>query len=273
MIKLAKMLVDDKNLLYIYGQENNKELQHIQDIVSCQSLEEVTRNTKTVITSIPFSKNGTEIFSPFSEKKIYIKELLKYCSGKTLIAGAIKPEIYESAPDVKIIDIMKQEEVAIFNAVSTAEGAIKLAIENTEINLQGSNVLILGFGRIAKILAKKLDNLSSNVTCSARKTTDLAWIQAYGYNNININKLGEDLAKYDIIFNTVPHIILSKERLQYVKNECVIIELASNPGGVDKDEVNNKKLKLIQGGGLPGKVSPVTTALILKNAIYNLKGE
>ena len=273
MIKLAKMLAQDSKV-YVYGLENAKELKNTENIINCNNIEETTKYTKTIISSIPFSKNGEEIYAPYSNIKIEIKDFLQYCKTKTLIAGAIKPEVYEMAKNINIIDIMKQEKVAILNAVSTAEGAIKLAIENTEINLQGSNVLILGFGRIAKILAKKLDALSVNVTCAARKKEDLAWIKAYGYNEININNLGKELEKFDIIMNTVPHIILTKEKLGYVKKECVIIELASNPGGVDKTVAEEKNIKLIPGGGLPGKVAPDTTALILKNAIYNvLKGD
>lgn len=64
---------------------------------------------------------------------------------------------------------MKREELAVLNTIATAEGAIEIAIANTNKILHGSNVLVLGFGRIGKVLARKLAGLSTKVTCAARK--------------------------------------------------------------------------------------------------------
>ena len=168
---------------------------------------------------------------------------------------------------------MKREELAVLNTISTAEGAIEIAIANTNKIIHGSKVLILGFGRIGKVLARKLAGLSAKVTCAARKDEDLAWIKAYGHNEININTLGENLGEFDIIINTVPHLILNKERMQYVKEDCLLIDLASNPGGIDKKEAKERNLKLIWALALPGKVAPVTTAEFIKDTIYNILKE
>ena len=154
---------------------------------------------------------------------------------------------------VEIIDIMKREELAVLNTISTAEGTIEIAIANTNRIIHGSRVLILGFGRIGKVLARKMAGLSAKVTCAARKDEDLAWIRAYGHNETNINIIGENLKDFDIIINTVPHLILNKERLQYVKEDCLLIDLASNPGGIDKKEAKARNLKLIWALALPRK--------------------
>lgn len=168
---------------------------------------------------------------------------------------------------------MEQEELAILNVIATAEGAIELIIHHTNRNLQGSKILILGFGRIGKILAQKLKALDSKVTCAARKQEDLAWITAYGYQETNINQLGENLAQYDIIINTVPKIILTKEKLKQIKKETLLLELASNPGGMDKKEIEKTKRNYILGLGLPGKVAPLASAEIIKNTIYHITKE
>ena len=115
--------------------------------------------------------------------------------------------------------------------------------------------------------------MSAKVTCAARKEEDLAWIRAYGHNETNINVLGENLSEFDIIINTVPHLILNKERLQYVKDECLLIDLASNPGGIDKKEAKERNLKLVWALALPGKVAPITTAEFIKDTIYNILKE
>ncbi len=275
IIKLAEMLAEEGNIVYTYGLEKAEELKGKKNIVFCEKLKQAIENTEIVIGPIPFSSNGKQINSPFSDVTISIREFMHMMNAKILIAGSILPEIYDLANDeyVEIIDIMKREELAVLNTISTAEGAIEIAISNTNRIIHGSEVLILGFGRIGKVLARKMAGLSAKVTCAARKDEDFAWIKAYGHNAININTLGENLSQYDIIVNTVPHLVLTPERLQYVKGDCLLIDLASNPGGIDKKTAKDRDLKLIWALALPGKVAPITTAEFIKDTIYNILKE
>lgn len=275
-VKLASILAGEGNIIYTYGLEKAEELKNNPNIIMCDKLNKAIKNdVEVVIGPIPFSSNGEEINTPFSDNKISIRELMHSLNAKILIAGSIAPNVYDMANDeyIEIIDIMKREELAVLNTISTAEGAIEIAIANTNKILHGSNVLILGFGRIGKVLARKLAGLSAKVTCAARKDEDLAWIKAYGHMATNINLLGENLSQYDIILNTVPHLILNQELLNYVKEDCLLIDLASNPGGIDKRAVKNRKLKLIWALALPGKVAPITTAEFIKDTIYNILKE
>lgn len=275
IVKLATMLAKDNNEVYVFGLENAEDLKDNSNIIQCDTIKKVIQNVDIVIGPIPFSSNGTTINTPFSEKEITIREMMHVINAKVLIAGGISPEVYEMANDeyIEIIDIMKREELAVLNTIATAEGTIQLAIENTNKILHGSEVLILGFGRIGKVLARKLAGLSVKVTCAARKDEDLAWIQAYGHKATNINAIGENLKSFDIIINTVPHLILSEEKLQYVKKECLLIDLASNPGGIDKKAVKERNLKFVWALSLPGKVAPTTSAEFIKETIYNILKE
>lgn len=276
IIKLANMLAKDGNIIYTYGLEKAKELKENSTIKFCSTLEEIVdKDIDIAIGPIPFSSDGKSINMPFSNQKLQVKELLDKLNKKTLIAGSISTQVCEIAKDknIDIIDIMKREELAVLNTIATAEGTIQIAIENTEKIIHGSEILILGFGRVGKILAKKMEALSAKVTCAVRRKEDIAWAKAYGYNQININTIGENLSKYDIIINTVPDLILNKERLKYVKKECLLIDLASNPGGIDREETKQKNLKFIWALALPGKVAPITTAQFLKDTIYNILKE
>lgn len=276
IIKLARMLAEDGNTVYTFGLEEAEELKNRENIIFCEKLTKaISEDVEVVIGPIPFSSNGNTINAPFSKKEISIRELMHCLNAKILIAGSITPDIYDMANDeyIEIIDIMKREELAVLNTISTAEGAIEIAIANTSKILHGSNVLILGFGRIGKVLARKMSGLSAKVTCAARKDEDLAWIKAYGHRATNINFLGENLSEFDIIINTVPRLILTEERTAFVKADCLLIDLASNPGGIDKKAAKDRKLKLIWALALPGKVAPVTTAEFLKETVYNVLKE
>ena len=271
-VKLAEMLAKDENEIYIYGLENAEDLKNKSNIIQCDSIKKAIQGVEIVIGPIPFSSNGNTVNAPFCDKEITIREMMHVINAKVLIAGGITPEVYDLANDeyIEIIDIMKREELAVLNTVATAEGTIQIAIENTHKILHGSEVLILGFGRIGKVLARKLAGLSAKVTCAARKDEDLAWIQAYGHKATNINSIGENLRQFDLIINTVPHMILTEERLENVKQECLLIDLASNPGGIDKRAAKNKNLKFIWALSLPGKVAPTTSAEFIKDTIYNI---
>lgn len=273
--KLATMLAKDENEIYVYGLEKSDDIKNVTNIIECPTIKKTIENVEIVIGPIPFSSNGNMINMPFSDKEITIREMMHNINAKVLIAGGISPEVYEMANDeyVEIIDIMKREELAVLNTIATAEGTIQIAIENTNRILHGSEALILGFGRIGKVLARKLAGLSVKVTCAARKDEDFAWIEAFGHKAVNINHLGENLKNFDIIINTVPHIVLTESKLQFVKNDVLLIDLASNPGGIDKRAVKERNLKFVWALSLPGRVAPTTSAEFIKNTIYNILKE
>lgn len=273
LCSLAQLLAKDKNIVSVFAMENSKEIIEDKTIKKCESIEEAVDNSKIIIGSIPFLNSNGEMYSIFSNKKIRVEDFTKKkYKDKTFIAGNISYSAKEKLEKSfeRVIDIMKQEELVILNTIATAEGAIEVAIQNTDTIIHGSNVLILGFGRVAKEVATKFYGLSAKITCAARKTTDLAWIKAFGYEAVNINELGEDLKKYDIIINTVPHMIIDKEKMQFMRKNVLLIDLASSPGGINQDYAKNLNLKFVWALALPGKIAPVTSAEFIKDTIYNL---
>ena len=220
IIKLSEMLVNEGAQVYTYGLENSDNF----ETKKCSSLEETINFSEIIVGPIPFSSNGETINSPFGKEKIYLKDLLVQLKDKTLIAGSVRSEVYDLAKEhnIKIIDIMKREELSVLNAISTAEGAIKIAIEETPKNLHGSNILVMGFGRVGKVLSHMLNGLGAKVSCEARKTSDLAWIKAYGYDPVALQELSENLYKYDIIINTIPYMVLDRDALKNVKSDALV---------------------------------------------------
>ena len=143
-------------------------------------------------------------------------------------------------------------------------------MEETQKRVHGTKTLVMGFGRVGKVLAKMLHGIGAEVSCEARKDEDIAWIKAYGYEPIRLEELNDNLGKYDIIINTIPFQILDKERLELLKKDVVIIDLASNPGGVDRKIAREKGLKVIWALSLPGKVAPLTSAEFIKETLYHI---
>ena len=272
IVKLIEILSHDGYSVFTYGLEKAENLKKDEKIVGDLSLEEVIASSRIIIAPIPFSSNGIQINTPFSDEKIAIEELINQIKNKIFIAGSIKPEIKEKLEQNgnMVIDLMQREELAVLNTVSTAEGAIQIAIEQTARTIHGSKVLVMGFGRVGKILAHMLEGIGANVYCEARKNIDIAWIKAYGYQAIYLNELEKHLDKFDVIINTIPSMILDEKRLDRLKEDCLIIDLASNPGGVDMKQAKQKGIKVIWALSLPGKVAPITSAEFIKETLYNI---
>jgi len=175
--------------------------------------------------------------------------------------------------NLKLADYFTREEMQVLNAIPTAEGAIQIAMEETPITLHNSNVIVLGYGRIGKVLSKMLYGIGANVHVEARNYSDLAWIKNNGYIPIYLKELKTYLPRMNVVFNTIPQIILNKELLKSIDVSCLIIDLASKPGGVDLEAAKELGLKGISALGLPGKVAPATAAMVIKDTIYNIVEE
>lgn len=273
IIRLAELLVEEEKNIYVYGLEKTKFLS--KNILQCEFIDEIYKNCNYIISGIPFSKNGEQVNAPYSNKTIKIKEVLEKLNNKTLIAGAIGGNIRQIATknNVKVIDLMEDESFTVLNVIPTVEGAIQVAMENTGFTIHNSKCLVLGFGRIGKLLCSRLKNLDADVACMARKDKDLSLIYALGYKGIHIKDLANNLKDIDIIFNTVPAIILEDKELVTIKKEnknAIIIELASKPGGVDLEKAKQYDIKIIEAQGLPGKVAPLSAAKYIKQTLEKI---
>lgn len=247
MAMLAQKLKDGGNKVKTFADE-------VEDIQELESIEDIYKSDyDVVISSLPLTKDKINVYTPLSNKKISLEELKKISKDKILITGD---------------DILSDESTTILNTIPTAEGAIQVAMEETNYTLHNSKALVLGFGRVGKILCNKLKGIGMEVYCEARKSTDLAWIKAYGYKEIPLENLKENICKMDIVFNTIPYKILDKSTLILMSKETLIIDLASAPGGVDYEVAEKLGIKAILASALPGKVAPDSASDYIKEFVY-----
>ncbi|MGN0177827.1 MAG: NAD(P)-dependent oxidoreductase, partial [Monoglobaceae bacterium] len=148
-----------------------------------------------------------------------------------------------------------------------------LAMANTPYTIHQSRCLVVGYGRIGKLLSEDLRALGADVTATARKHSDLAWIEARGFKACRTEKLADIAGGFDIIFNTVPHPVINFKVLSATRPEVLIIDLASKPGGVDFDTAKELGRRVIWALSLPGKAAPLTAGRIIKNTLMNILEE
>ncbi len=273
IIKLIEMLVKDGYKVYTYALENSEELLGLESVEMCPTLEEAIKYSRVVVGPIPLSSDRKRLSTPFGRNSVELDVFIEAIKEKYLIAGNIyiKEELENAG--IEFTDLLRREEFTVLNTIATAEGTLQIAMEETQRTVHGSNVLVMGFGRIGKVLAKMLDGIGAKVYCEARKNEDISWIKAYGYNPIHLNDLDRELGKFDIIINTIPFQILDANRLDLLNKDTVLIDLASSPGGVDRKAAKEKGIKVIWALSLPGKVAPLTSAEFIKETLYHVLKE
>lgn len=265
-LTVAKLMKKDGYDTILYGFDDEDCAEDISSVYSADA----------VILPIPVSFDGKHINAPFSKRKITIEEIVEGINPAAMVfGGQIKPELSAALEKrcIKYSDYLKREELAIRNAIPTAEGAIEIAISETPFTLHGSRCLVTGYGRIGKILSKMLCGLGAHVSVEARKYADLALIEGHGCRAMSLRELSHHVNEFDVIFNTVPSLLFDKKLLEQVRKDTLIIDLASRPGGVDFDEAARIGVKVIWALSLPGKVAPITSGIIIKDTIINVLNE
>jgi dipicolinate synthase subunit A len=190
--------------------------------------------------------------------------------GMRVFGGKLEPQAARLEQlGVPAIDYLCLEEMAAANAVPTAEGAIQLAMQELPVTIQGGDCLVIGWGRIGKVLSAKLAALGARVTVSARREQDVALLRALGYRADVTARFYRGLGGYDLIVNTVPAGVLGRRELEQIRDDCVVIDLASKPGGVDWDAASQLNRTVIWALSLPGKVAPASAGRIIRDAILS----
>lgn len=246
------------------------------DIYLARDLEDCLTGADIVVFPVPYSDGRECVNAPFSDTPIFVSEVVRKMNDEQiLLAGRIdaRLETITELYNVHAIDYMEREELAVLNAIPTAEGAIEIAISETPFTIHGAPCLVIGYGRIGKVLCRSLAGMGADVCAAARKYGDLAWIKANSLRGIRIKDLGENIGKFRLIFNTAPAPILDFKTLSKVRDDCLIIDLASRPGGVDFESAKELGKKVVWALSLPGKVAPEGAGDIMKDAVLNILEE
>lgn len=168
-----------------------------------------------------------------------------------------------------VFDYTKRDDFALENAYLSAEGAISLAISQSDKTLINSNVLILGYGKIARALHKYLYSFTPHITICARNKNQKTLAKYNLANVISFSSLKEK-NDYDFVFNTVPHPVINKEELEALKDDVLMLDLASFPGGIDAHFSKALNKKLVVARGIPARYSPKSAGYIVGKAVEKM---
>ena len=177
--------------------------------------------------------------------------------------------VFYGAGDFKGFDYNKVNFFLLENAYLTAEGAVALLKETSDYSIYGSKILITGYGRIAQALQKILTAMGADVTVCSRSEESKAQVKFAGLKHITFDELQKD-NDFDVVFNTVPHLIFTKSEIDSLSEDVILIDLASFPGGVDTLYAKSKNINLIDGRKLPSRYSQITAGYLIGKTVHQI---
>lgn len=224
-----------------------------------------TKFTKNdiVILPIPVTRDRIHLNTGPNGEPVCLEEILPKLKYARLVIGGVFDNEY-------VTDIIKRDDFAYYNAVPTAEGAISLAINNTDITLWNAKVLVCGYGRVGKILVSRLISFGCDLYVSARNNTDFSLLDCHGIKKINTYRLSEHISKFDIVFNTVEAEVFNNEVLKNARKDTLFVELATANAGFDKKAVIENNIKFLEAPSLPGKTAFITAGQIISQTVLNI---
>ena len=229
-----------------------------------------------VILPLPVSRDGMTLFAPYSAADIPLDLIASAVPhGMPVLCGKISREMRErlEARGAVVTDYFEREELNILNAVATAEGAVETVMRNTDITVFESRVLVVGHGRVGRVTAEKFACLGAEVTVSARKKSDLAWIREKGLRAVRTECIHSIISEFDTVINTVPAPVIGERELGLAKDGCLFVELASPPYGIDLEAAKKLGVNALLAASLPGKVAPRSAANILYETVCGILDE
>lgn len=202
--------------------------------------------------------------TPFLDKE-QISLLSQLKAGQIFLAGVISKEVKENLVKngVLVFDFMKQQTVAIKNSVATAEGVVAEIILKSDEVIRESVITVLGYGICGKTITTLLKGMGVKVIVCARKKETRIEAKIIADEVFSIEEMEQGLKKSDIVVNTIPDKIIKENELKILKKGCIIIDIASYPGGVDYEKAEELGVRAYLCKGLPAIYSPKNSAQIL----------
>lgn len=241
------------------------------------TLADTVRNAIAVILPVPATRDGKTVQMPLAtDCECSISDLKDILPRGTHLLGGMIPEAWEKAfstRGIRVTDYFRDEVFQLKNALPTAEGAIRLAMEALSVTLFGTRVAVVGYGRIGTFLTKILVSFGAKVSVLVRSPIACANAELQGAKGSLIEN-GKIVFPSDcrVVFNTVPCRVIHADDLRVLPSDCVLMELASSPGGFDPQEATALGFRVIAAQGLPGRFYPESAGAILAETVCAILG-
>ena len=213
---------------------------------------------------------------PLDESRTPLAQLLRAAKpGAFALGGRLSAQAVEIARQagVELADYFARPELAVYNAIPTAEGCIGILLQQRTRTLWGAEVLVLGFGPVGQALAVRLSALGAGVTVCARRPEQRALAESLGLRAAPLTALAGLAPAFDTVVNTIPAPVLGDGVLARLRSGSLIVDLASKPGGTDFAAAARRGHRAIHALSLPAACAPETAGEAVARTVQTMLHE
>ncbi|KAB7668688.1 dipicolinic acid synthetase subunit A [Bacillus sp. B1-b2] len=271
-LEIVRKLTEQHALLSLVGFE---QLDHAFTGATKEKIDNVDFvNMDAIILPVKGTDLKGHVETIFSNEKIFLsKELLEKTPEHCTVYSGITNDFLNSIikdSNRSLVQLFNRDDVAILNSIPTVEGTIMMAIQNTDTTIHGSNVIVLGLGRVGMSVARAFHGLGAKVKVATNQSEHIARIIEMGLTPVHLEDLPLAVEEMDICINTIPHLIVTPTVIDKMPLHTLIIDLASKPGGTDFSYAEKRGIKALLAPSLPGIVAPKTAGNILAEVLSQL---
>lgn len=256
-----------KNFLFIGGDKRRQytagyivnEGHSVTFADDCPEFESLVSQADYIVLPLPASRDSVRVNSPLSVAPVTLSRVVRAVEPRQTVFAGIPDENFAQALESKGVNLYnyyENEALTILNSISTAEGVIFEIIGNTSKNIHGSKIAVIGYGKAGSVIARRLVALGAEVTVAARRESARAQAVSDMCKVTKLYTIAEKAKEFDIVINTVPTRVLEEDFIKNLQKNCLVIEVASAPYGVDFEAAEKYGIRVLRVPGLPGRISP-----------------
>lgn len=266
MIEAYLIIAGDKRQLYLKNilKSQGKDVFHIAYPADLKELDVIEKYSH-IILPVPLTKDKKTLYSIEPELKIE----LGFLRDKLLPFHKVYAGGELSGCKCNVTDLMKDAVFKRNNALLTAQGTLRVLLDNTESYIIGKKALIIGFGDVAETLADLLSKNGLRVHIKGRNKTKLITASMLGYEVSELSKDENRLEAYDFIFGSVPSNVLTERDIESIRDEVIYFELASYPFTADVNLFSKHGKRYVSGSALPGRYLPLASAELIADFVLS----
>lgn len=213
---------------------------------------------------------------PLDAEALGLAQLLRTAKpGAVALGGKVSAAAAQmaAAAGVELIDYFARPELAVLNAIPTAEGCIGLLLQNRRRTLWGAPVLVVGYGPVGQAVAVRLAALGAQVTVAARSAAQRAQARSAGCRAVHTAQLEQEAAGFDTVVNTAPAPLLSAQVLACLPPQSLLLDLASRPGGTDFAAAKALGHTALHALSLPALCAPESAGQFVADTVLEILRE
>ncbi len=235
-----------------------------------ENLTDAINEAAFIILPLPLTRDRLTLNAPLFDETVLLADIYALATSEKMFFGGQLPKSFCEELDARGVpycDYFLLDELAVYNAVPTAEGVLKVLIEELPVTIHGMKCAVAGYGKVGKVLAGTLKALGADVTIFARKEYDFADAFTKSVKHKHFSTLETDNHTFDVLINTVPTKVIGASVLDKLNADCVLVEIASAPFGIDFQAAKERAMTVVKASSLPGKVAPKSAGEIIGRSI------